>query len=115
MGRRERVATHLAAVCSEAVRHGVQPILGLPPPVDGPEELLLQSYRAGIMALGHAVVDFYSPCLDPHTQSIRPGLLRDGVHPTREGCRLIADVLRQSRVVPELVTGRNVLPSRFSR
>jgi len=95
------VWAHLAAICAAARGHGIVPVVGLPPPLAGPEESRLQEYRTGLGTWGQAVVDFRSPFLDAQGK-VRAGLLRDGIHPTREGYRLMARALLDSRAVPEL-------------
>lgn len=95
------VWANLAAICAAARAYGIVPILGLPPPLAGPEESILQEYRAGLGAWGHAVVDFCAPFLDAQGK-LRDGLLRDGIHPTRAGYQLMARAFLDSPAIPEL-------------
>jgi lysophospholipase L1-like esterase len=94
------VWANLDTICAAAWSHGIVPILGLPPPLAGPEESLLQEYRS-ILGAYDAVVDFCSPFLDAQGR-LREDVLRDGIHPTRAGYQIMARALLDSRAVPGL-------------
>ncbi len=79
--------------------HQIKTIVGLPPPVEEKKiEVTLDTFRNFLKkkAKKHKwpVIDFYTAFLDPKkkTKRAQAGLLEDGVHPSAEGYRLMADV-----------------------
>ncbi len=88
------VADNIAAMAAAARTDGIKPLIGLPPPVDYPEETLLAEYRRllKIFAAENAlpVLDFHAALVDKASGSLRYGLHTDGVHPNEDGYALMA-------------------------
>ncbi len=102
---------NVISVYRQALALGLPMILGIPLPVE-PEDLgaplwepdrdnariakLCEQYAHWICQFAEAnqipVVDFRSPFLGPDG-TVKNGLFQDGLHPTAEGHRLMADVL----------------------
>ncbi len=94
MGVAARVAArNVAAMAVSARSCGIRPIIGLPPPVDYPEEDLLAACREMLRAFAAEgalpVIDFYTALAAP-SGGLRPGLHTDGVHPNEDGYALMA-------------------------
>lgn len=88
-----QVADNIAAMAAAARAEGIRPVLGLPPPVNYPEENLLAAYRALLRAYAAksalTVIDFRSVLAD-RDGCLRRGLHTDGVHPNEDGYALMA-------------------------
>jgi hypothetical protein len=86
-------AGNVAAMAAAARSCGIRPVIGLPPPVDYPEETLLAEYRSLLRAFAAEsalpVIDFYAALVAPDG-GLRPGLHTDGVHPNEDGYALMA-------------------------
>lgn len=86
-------AGNVAAMAAAARSCGIRPVIGLPPPVDYPEETLLAEYRSLLRAFAAEsalpVIDFYAALVTPDG-GLRPGLHTDGVHPNEDGYALMA-------------------------
>jgi lysophospholipase L1-like esterase len=87
------VAGNVAAMSAAARSCGISPIIGLPPPVDYPEEELLAVYRGLLRTFAAAgslpILDFYAALAAPDG-GLLPGLHTDGVHPNEDGYALMA-------------------------
>lgn len=86
-------AGNVAAMAAAARGCAIRPIIGLPPPVDYPEETLLAAYRRLLRTFAAdsalPVLDFYAALAAPDG-GLRPGLHTDGVHPNEDGYALMA-------------------------
>lgn len=88
------VAGNIAAMAAAARKEGIKPLIGLPPPVNYPEETLLAEYRrllrnfAAESAL--PVLDFHAALVDTASGGLRSGMHTDGVHPNEDGYALMA-------------------------
>ncbi len=90
------VAGNVAAMAAAALSGGIKPVIGLPPPVDYPEEALLAEYRRFLRIFaaekGLPVLDFHAALVDMPSGGLRDGLHTDGVHPNEDGYALMAAV-----------------------
>ncbi|MGI6603855.1 MAG: GDSL-type esterase/lipase family protein [bacterium] len=95
---------NLRALAEAVQGSGAQVVFGLPPAVDDPAaERRLQRQRAWLQDEAPRqhweLIDFYTPLVDPTTGEIREELTVDGLHPSKEGYRLMgqaaAGVLRR--------------------
>lgn len=69
---------------------GARLIVGLLPPLDEhPAEVMGLNQRIAAWADGVTLVDFWTPLTDSAGR-FRPGLTRDGIHPTPEAARLMS-------------------------
>jgi lysophospholipase L1-like esterase len=80
-----------------AIKHGIEPIIGLPIPCnDEAEAVLLGHYRVGMRSYadrnGLAVIDFHAAMVDKSGTKIKAGLHIDGVHPNAAGYQVMAEV-----------------------
>ncbi len=87
---------YLEEMIKEAVDNNIQPVLGLPIPVDEPLiaeklERICSSYRDTASRLKVPVIDFAAPFLDPRSGSPRADLYVDGVHPNRTGYEVMGE------------------------
>ncbi len=80
--------------------HKIAPIVLLPPPVEEKSlEAILDEFRNFLKKTAKkrkwSLIDLYQPFLDPKkkTKRIQAGLLEDGVHPSANGYRLMADTV----------------------
>ncbi len=87
------VAGNVAAMADAARSGGIKAIIGLPSPVDYPEESLLAEYRRRLRSFAAEnalpVLDFHAALVDP-AGGLRRGLHTDGVHPNEDGYGLMA-------------------------
>lgn len=80
-----------------ALQSGTIPVIGLPIPCnDFDEEILLGLYRENMrqyaVCNGIAYIDFYKVMVDESGINIKAGLHCDGIHPSENGYRSMADV-----------------------
>ncbi len=87
------VAGNIAAMAAAAGAGGTRPLIGLPPPINYPEENLLAAYRALLRSYAAdnalPVLDFCAVLADSSGR-LRPGLHTDGIHPNEDGYALMA-------------------------
>lgn len=94
----EAFMANIDRLCALAEAAGIRPVLGLPLPVDGPEESLLALYRERLRSRPFPMVDFARPFL------AQPSLLPDGLHPSVAGYQLMAQTLLTSGAIAGLTT-----------
>ncbi len=92
------ICENLEKMCQLAWDESIEVVLALPTPVEHQEpEAVLAECRRWIKQFAHennmAVIDFYSALLDEDTGRPHPGTTTDGVHPSREGYRLMAEAV----------------------
>ncbi len=89
-----QAAGNVAAMAAAAGAEGIRTVIGLPPPVNYPEESLLTAYRALLRSTAAdsalPVIDFFAALADTAGR-LRSGLHTDGVHPNEDGYTLMAD------------------------
>jgi len=81
---------NFSKIVSLLKEHKVKALVGLPPPVsDGVFEKELAKFRRWLKSFAKerrlAVVDFYSPFIDPKKKKTIPSCYEDGVHPSSKG------------------------------
>ena len=89
------ICANLEAMCQKAREHDLEAVLALPTPVEhAVPETVLNECRHWISRYaeqqGLPTIDFYSALLDETLGGPNPGTTTDGVHPSREGYRLMA-------------------------
>ncbi|MDR1702446.1 MAG: GDSL-type esterase/lipase family protein [Sporomusaceae bacterium] len=91
----DAVLANIAAMVKGALEHGIKAVIGLPPPVNPPQdEKFLALYRAEMQgfALENSlgVIDFYNAFLSGSGR-VRTELFSDTSHPNLEGHKIMAD------------------------
>lgn len=95
----QTVCSNFEKMCSLALKHNIEPILGLPTPVDIPYvESVLAEYRNWIAGYSTKekikVINFYKMLYNPETGGTKPGTTTDGAHPSIEGYKKMAEAVR---------------------
>jgi len=94
----ETICSNLEKMCWRAWEENIEPVLALPTPVEhaGPEAVLARC-RQWIINFAQenemAIIDFYSALLDEDTKGPHPGATTDGVHPSIEGYKMMAEAV----------------------
>lgn len=86
--------SNLRQVVKKAISLGIKPVIGIPIPVDEPTvEIKLKRFRDFLKNLCHehniAFIDFYEIMVNEHGR-IKEELDFDGVHPNKDGYRVMA-------------------------
>ncbi|HEX3031018.1 MAG TPA: GDSL-type esterase/lipase family protein [Bacillota bacterium] len=94
----ELVCNNIDRMCEEARAERVMPIIGLPIPVnEAPAEAWLQTYRSWLRGyaarMNYPLLDFYTALVDPQTGWLVESCHEDGVHPSLEGYRRMAQLV----------------------
>ncbi|HHW42024.1 MAG TPA: GDSL family lipase [Syntrophomonadaceae bacterium] len=81
---------YLEEMIKAAVDNNIQPVIGLPLPVDDPlvsEKLkrICSAYRDTAGRFELAIIDFAPPFIDPKSGTVSDNLYVDGVHPNKAG------------------------------
>ncbi len=99
----ENLEDNFLKITQALEEHKIKPIVALPPPVEEKNfESILDAFRSFIRKKAKKakwpIIDFYTAFLDPKkkTKKAQVGLLEDGVHPSAEGYRLMADTAAPS-------------------
>lgn len=95
----ETVSANFEKMCSLAFKHNIEPVLGLPTPVDIPSvESVLCEYRNWIKAYALKenikVINFFKMFFNPDTGGTMPGMTTDGAHPSIEGYKKMAEAIK---------------------
>lgn len=96
---REAACNNIYRMCEQAEEAGIQPILGIPIPVNEiPAENWLRKFRGWLRDYacrqGYQVLDFYAALADQETGWLRADCHEDGVHPNILGYRTMAEIVR---------------------
>lgn len=100
------VGENIGAICSQCAALGIQPIIGLPIPVDEPHvAALLSDYRRFMSDLAQredfSIIPFHRAFLDENMR-FKTELTTDGCHPNIDGYEAMAEVAEQ--ILPTILT-----------
>jgi len=91
---------YLEEMIKEAIDNNIQPVLGLPIPVDEPlisEKLdrICSAYRDAAGRFELAIIDFAPPFIKHSSGALRDNLYVDGVHPNKAGYEAMGETAVQ--------------------
>lgn len=86
----DQTVYYMEAMLREAINNDIQPVIGLPLPVDDPLvspklDRIWAAYRDFARRFKVLLIDFASPFIDPDTGNPDERLYIDGVHPNKPG------------------------------